>query len=105
MWTRLHCTGGDVLVLLGSFWAVSLLRRSRHWFRRRDHLAAGCFVAIGLAYTAASEVYNTQVAHTWAYAPHMPRLFGIGIAPMLQWLVLPPVILILLRRGETPRSR
>lgn len=97
--TRLHCTAGDLLILLGCFWAVSALRRDRRWFRRRDRLAEPLFVGLGLAYTVASEIYNTRVSHAWAYAPRMPQVLDVGLAPLLQWLVLPPLLLLLLRRS------
>jgi hypothetical protein len=29
LWTRLHCTGGDALILLGAFWGTSLIAHSR----------------------------------------------------------------------------
>ncbi|HVT58910.1 MAG TPA: hypothetical protein VHR45_10960 [Thermoanaerobaculia bacterium] len=102
LWTRLHCTVGDVLILLGCFWAVSALWRDRQWFYRREGCRAPLFVGFGLAYTAASELYNTRLAHAWAYGPQMPRLFGVGLAPLLQWLVLPSILLIVLRRSPMP---
>jgi hypothetical protein len=100
LWTRLHCTAGDLLILLGCFWAVAALRRDRRWFCRPRRLSAPLFVGLGMAYTAASELYNTRVAHAWAYAPQMPRVLGVGLGPLLQWLLLPPVLLHLLRRSS-----
>ncbi len=31
LWSRLHCTGGDVLILLGAYWITSLMFRTRSW--------------------------------------------------------------------------
>lgn len=98
VWTRLHCTGGDVLILLVAFWCTSILFRSRHWWGRPRWAAVVLFVLLGLAYTAWSEWYNTQVRHSWEYSGAMPRLLGLGLAPLLQWVLLPPAILALLRR-------
>jgi len=97
--TRLHCTGGDVLILLAAFWVTSLAFRTRQWAVARGLPAASLFVAIGLAYTAWSEVHNTQVIRTWAYAAAMPQIAGIGLGPLLQWSVLPLALVWLLRRG------
>jgi len=99
VWTRLHCTGGDVLILLAAFWATSLLFRTRSW-SGRGSLPAAVFVGLGLAYTVWSEIHNAQIVRTWAYAPNMPLLYGIGLAPLLQWLVIPTALVFLLRGGE-----
>lgn len=104
LWTRLHCTGGDALILLGTFWCTSILFRSRHWWVRPLWGAVLLFVLLGLAYTAWSEWYNTQVRQSWEYSDAMPRLLGLGLAPLLQWVLLPPAILALLRRSAL-RSR
>jgi hypothetical protein len=99
LWTRLHCTGGDVLILLGSFWAVSLLDRTRSWYTLRSPVPALLFVGLGLAYTLWSEWFNPQVTTAWEYAPAMPTLFSIGLMPILQWLILPSLLLCILRRN------
>ena len=56
------------------------------------------FVAVGLGITVLLEVLNVSVLGRWAYAPRMPLLAGIGLAPRLQWLALPPLTLWLARR-------
>jgi hypothetical protein len=104
-WTRLHCTAGDVLILLGAFWLTSLAFRSRRWFVRSGPLAAGLFVVLGLAYTVWSEWANTSLRDAWQYRPQMPMLFGIGLAPLLQWLVIPPILVLLLRRSPRLNER
>jgi len=59
IWTRFHCSLGDVLILLGSFWWTSLWFRTRFWFAGDWRFPAVVFVFSGLAYTAWSEWYNT----------------------------------------------
>ena len=59
---------------------------------------------IGAAYTVFSEWMNVVVFRSWTYAESMPRLslgsFEIGLTPLAQWLIIPPVSLYLsLRRG------
>lgn len=100
VWTRLHCTGGDLLILLAAFWGTSILFRERFWWARPRWAAVVLFVLLGLVYTAWSEWYNTQVRHAWEYAAAMPLVFGLGLFPLLQWLLLPPVILGLVRRSR-----
>ena len=96
-WTRIHCTLGDVLILLGSFWATAAAYRSWHWPVTRGLDAAAAFLGFGLAYTAWSEWFNVTVREAWNYTPAMPRIFGIGLSPLLQWLVLPAVLVGIFR--------
>lgn len=104
-WTRFHCTLGDVLILLGAFWATAAVHRSWRWPVTRGRGAVTFFVASGLAYTSWSEWLNTSVREAWAYAPAMPRVLGIGLSPLLQWLVLPPLLLAVVRlRATRPKS-
>ena len=50
-------------------------------------------VVIGaMAFTAWSEWYNVYRAGNWGYTASMPMIFGIGLSPLLQWLILPPAM-------------
>ena len=104
IWTRVHCSLGDVLILLGAFWWTALWFRTRFWFERNGLAPAALFVASGLAYTIWSEWHNTRIAQTWAYTPSMPTVLGIGLTPLAQWLVIPSLLVLLLRRRRTSRS-
>ena len=56
------------------------------------------FLSIGFGYTVLSEWYNTNVSKAWEYTSSMPTLFGIGVTPLLQWLILPPIVALMIRR-------
>lgn len=101
--TRLHCTVGDVLILLGCFATVSLLWRDRNWIAKRRITPRALFVMFGLVYTIFSEVLHTQWLQSWAYASEMPLLFGVGTAPLLQWIVVPSLLLAVLGRPKEPK--
>lgn len=57
---------------------------------------------VGLAYTAFSEWMNITWLRSWTYADSMPTLaiggFELGLSPVAQWLVVPPVALYLATR-------
>ena len=55
-------------------------------------------VAIGI--TVVMEWHATLVSLRWEYAPLMPRVpwLGTGLAPLLQWLILPLLMLWMARR-------
>ena len=97
LWTRLHCTLGDVIILCAAFWMTSLIWWKRSWWKAPQPGTVLTFVGIGLAYTIFSEWYNTTVLGSWAYAPRMPLILGIGLSPLLQWIVIPPLVLRLIR--------
>ena len=99
LWTRLHCTAGDVLILLGACWGTALVFRTRHWLGVR-RLGPLVFIVLGLSYTVWSEWLNVSIRASWGYAPGMPALGGVGLSPLLQWVVVPALTLRLSR----PRS-
>lgn len=103
--TRLHCTVGDVLIMLAAFWIASLVAGSRGWWRGPIPWPFAIFMIAGLGYTAFSEWLNTQIRMTWTYAPAMPSIFGLGLAPMLQWLLLPPLVISLIRSTRMHHGR
>ena len=100
--TRLHCATGDVLILLGCYWVIALLWRDRRWSATRRLAPRVLFVVLGVAYTIASELVHTRWLRSWGYAPEMPRVFGIGLGPLLQWLVVPSLLLLVL--GNQPKK-
>ena len=55
-------------------------------------------LAAGLGFTVFSEWYNVYVTGAWAYQPAMPLVAGIGLTPLLQWLVVPLSMLFIARR-------
>lgn len=109
--SRLHCTLGDVAILLVAYWIAAGLARDRYWVTalRPSDLAA--FTGLGLGYTIVSEWVNVDLRSAWGYAETMPRLpwIGTGLAPVLQWLILPTmtarIAAVLLRgRGRPHRE-
>ncbi len=99
-WALLHCSIGAVLIALAMFALAGIILRRADWPASRPW-AGGTIVAIGaLAYTAWSEWYNVYRAGSWGYTASMPLIFGIGVSPLLQWLILPPVLVLAYRMLE-----
>ena len=88
-----HCAFGDVLIAGFALALASVLTRSTLW--QRDGGRAGqvslVTVLLGVAYTIFSEWLNTDLRANWAYTAAMPVLpvLGTGLAPLLQWVVVP----------------
>ena len=90
-----HCTGGDVIIALGALILALVTLGEADWPAAGFARVAVAATGLGVAYTVASEWLNTTVRQRWAYTKAMPTLppLGTGLAPLLQWLLLPPVCL------------
>ncbi|MEW5889476.1 MAG: hypothetical protein AB1768_10605 [Pseudomonadota bacterium] len=100
----LHCTAGDVLIgMLALLTALVATRAGayRRWHWQRIGVIT---VVLGIAYTAFSEWRNALLLGHWTYTPAMPvlPLVPIGVAPLLQWTLVPPAALGLARRRAEP---
>lgn len=92
-----HCTAGDVLIALACYGLGALAGRSLCWPLDRPARGAAAAIPAGVAYTIFSEWLNVSVRGSWQYASAMPTISGIGVAPLLQWLIVPSLILLLER--------
>jgi hypothetical protein len=84
-----HCSLGDVVVALAMFALAGLLLRRADWPASRAWPGTMIVVIGAMAFTAWSEWYNVYRAGNWGYTASMPLIFGIGLSPLLQWLILP----------------
>lgn len=98
-----HCVAGDVLIATLTFLIVAAALRRLDWPQARPWLGGALLVGLGVGYTILSERYNVYRAGAWAYAEQMPLVQiplvgGIGLAPLLQWLIVPALMVVLARR-------
>ena len=95
-------TAGDAVIMLIAFGVVALAARSPAWVRVPTIRQVSGFVAIGLVVTIAVEIVATRSngQFSWRYAPAMPvtPLFGVGLVPLLMWVVVPLLVLWFVRR-------
>ena len=97
-WDVIHCTVGDVGIALAAFGFAALATRDFLWPERRPWFGLVVAVVAGLAWTVQSEWQNVYVRGAWTYAASMPTIVGVGLLPVLQWLTVPPLTLMALRR-------
>ena len=90
----IHCSGGDVLITTATFAVATALARHFRW-PSFGWLMVFTAIALGAAYTIFSEWLNVEIRRTWSYTAAMPVLpvLGTGLAPLLQWLVVPGLAL------------
>jgi hypothetical protein len=98
-----RATLGDALIALIAFWAAAITGGSRRWILepRRSQLIT--YLAVGIAITIVMEWLATRVLDRWAYAPSMPiiPLLGVGLSPIIQWLIVPLLLVWFVRRQLT----
>lgn len=98
-----RATLGDVVITLIAFWAVATSVHTRAWVLRPTAGQLTGFVAVGILITVLMEWLATQFLQRWTYADAMPviPLLGVGLSPLLQWVVLPPIEVWFVRRQLT----
>ena len=93
----LHCTLGDAAMAFTAYLIAALVTTEARWPLRRPLIGLAVVLVAGESFTIWAEWYNVYVLRSWAYAAGMPTIGGIGVAPLVQWLVLPVLALIILR--------
>jgi hypothetical protein len=96
-----ECTraaAGDAVISLVCYSIVCVLYEDRRWFTRTTRAQIATFVTAGVLITAVSELLSVRVFGRWAYSALMPEIGGIGLLPLLQWLLIPPAVICLVRR-------
>ena len=101
---------GDAVIALVAYAAVALVLRNRAWVVSPSTPGVLGFMACGLTITAVIERLAVDGAwmQGWSYSPLMPVVpgIGVGLSPLVQWFVLPPAVIGLVRRqltSATPR--
>ncbi len=100
----LQATLGDLGIALAAFWAASVAGRSRRWVAKPGIRPVVVYFATGLLITVVFEFVSVEILNRWAYAPDMLLLpvLGTGLSPILQWLVIPALVLWYLHRLAPP---
>ena len=93
----LHCfvaSLGDGVIVLLLYGLIRLASGRSEWFIRARPQDYAILAVTGVLMAIAVEWVAVHVLHRWIYAQAMPRLPGseIGVAPVLQMLLLPPLI-------------
>jgi hypothetical protein len=97
----LHCTAADVVIATVTLVLALVAIGDARWPDERLIAVAAAVIASGIAYPIGSEYLNTVVRQSWTYTEWMPTApwIGTGLAPLAQWVVVPAVAFVLVRRG------
>jgi hypothetical protein len=101
-----QATFGDAGIALAAFWITALIAGTRGWIMQSSRSRIAIFIGVGLVATITLEALATGVLERWAYSDAMPRLpiLGTGLTPVVQWLVIPPLVLWFVRRQTGARA-
>ena len=107
LWHCFVASLGDGFLVLFIFAAVAGAVRSLDWFRQVGATSLVAMIAAGLAVGFAVEWWGLHIAKRWQYSELMPLIpwTGVGAAPILQMLLLPPVIFWTAARLTPGRER
>lgn len=93
----LQAAFGDVAVAAIAFAAAALSAQRIDWPQaKRLSFPLFIFVGTGLLITIVLERWSIAQGR-WSYDMRMPTMAGVGIAPLLQWVILPLLEIVALR--------
>ena len=98
----LQATVGDAAIMLVAHRIASWFAGDRRWLLTPTAADLARFSATGIVVTAGIEWLATRGwwVQAWAYSALMPVVpgLGVGLAPLVQWFVLPALAVWLARR-------
>jgi len=99
-WVCFIATFGDVVITAAIYGVVALVSVETNWFRRMTLGQVIFAMLLGIAIAAAIEL-RALASGRWAYdgMPLIP-FTGIGLVPLLQMMILPPLSFLIMRLGE-----
>ncbi|KXK00554.1 MAG: hypothetical protein UZ03_NOB001002719 [Nitrospira sp. OLB3] len=97
---------GDGVLVLAIFFMGRIACGRWEWFERPGLKGYATMLVSGLVISVATEWLMVYVAFRWAYQDSMPVVpgFGVGIAPIIQMLVLPPLVFCIVARSRQHAS-
>jgi hypothetical protein len=93
---------GDGVLIVVAYWGTAWLVRNRRWIIAPTARAMTPFLLIGLCITIVIEwlAQRGWWLQQWNYSAAMPLIPGLGVGwvPVLQWMLLPPLVVGLVSR-------
>lgn len=91
--------GDGIITLLAFYLAVLIAGGGESLQFRNARMAWVVYLLSGLVITVGLELLATKYLDRWQYSELMPLLpyLNVGLLPLLQWLVLPPIVIWIAR--------
>ena len=90
----------DGLITVALYLLVAIFMQNMAWGRRFSNRRLIFLLSFGFLWALVMEYHAVSVRHAWSYAKEMPLLpgIGLGVAPILQMMILPFVAIFLVRK-------
>ena len=98
-----RAAGWDVVISAVAYFAAALVARTIQWPQHRSASAVAIYFGVGVGITIAIEVWALSISR-WQYREGMPTVAGLGLTPLAQWVLIPTMILLVVRRTTRIRS-
>jgi hypothetical protein len=97
---------GDGLMTLAIYWSGWLVFGRPVWIMRPGFAGFALAALVGLVLAVGVEWNALYRTGAWAYGPEMPLVpvLGVGLLPVLQMLLLPPVTFLAVRSWRHRRK-
>lgn len=98
-----RATLGDGVIMLLAYWGAAFMARDRWWIARPSPAPILTLIGIGVAITVLLErlaIISNDPDWGWRYAEAMPivPMLEIGVTPLLQWMILPLLLIWFVKR-------
>jgi hypothetical protein len=97
-WLCTRAAAADVALIALWFLITSLVARDTAWPLHPTLKAIATFLALCILTTAAIEHWAIATRR-WSYSDGMPMIFGVGVLPLLQWVLIPLLSVLAYRRA------
>jgi hypothetical protein len=86
------------VIILVCHWVVSAIARDRDWMLHPSRRFTVLFTSIGILITLAIETYRVNGSKVYGVPIFAVPFLGMSFLAVLQWIILPPLILYLAQR-------
>lgn len=93
-----RATFGDAFIMLVAFAVISAFSGGSQWITDGRMAPRVAWVVVAFLLSMAFEGASIYLLGRWDYSSSMPQFLGLGLSPVVQWIVLPPLTLWLARR-------
>ena len=90
----------DGLITVALYLLVGMLVKNAGWAKRFNRQRFMFLIVLGFLWAVGVEYHAIEVAHRWTYAKSMPMIpiLNVGVAPVLQMVIIPFFAIWLIRK-------
>lgn len=93
----------DLAIAVAAYAATVVLLRRQWPLRRGWWWPAALWMTISMAFGVAIERW-ALASGRWTYTASMPTLWGVGLLPLIQWIIVPAATLLVLQIKPSRRG-